>query len=289
MDDLVSMAMFARVVEAKSFTAAALQLGVSKSLLSKRISALEERVRTPLLRRTTRRLSLTTEGARMHEHCLAMLRAADDAALFSEARDREPRGVLRISCSQVVSELYLNRALCDFAAAYPAVQVEVSASNQIVDLVAERIDLAVRMSPTLESSSLVARRFAVSKKTLCASPAYLRARGTPRTPDQLRAHACLRFSPIAHNVEWRFGDTVVPCSGPIISDNADTLRHCAIAGLGIVNLPFGYIADDIASGRLVRILEDHPQPTRGVYAVYMKGRVVPAKIRKFIDHLVRVD
>src|SRR5215468_4824201 len=232
LDDLVSMAMFARVVEAKSFTAAATTLSVSKSAISKRVAALEERLGARLLHRTTRRLSLTTEGAHLYERCIDLLRTADEVPGLVQG-EGEPRGVLRVSCPPIFADRYLATAAIEFVERHPRLQVELLASTAMVDLVGDRVDLAIRMSPTLESSSLVARRLATTSKLLCASPDYLRRRGTPRVPDDLRNHDCLRFSPIRPEVEWKLGvgrsSVVIPVSGPMISDSAETLRQAALA------------------------------------------------------------
>jgi DNA-binding transcriptional LysR family regulator len=292
LDDLVSMAMFARVVEAKSFTAAALKLSVSKSVVSKRVAALEERLGARLLHRTTRRLSLTTEGARIYDRCLHMLRAVDEAADQVQVAGDEPRGVLRVNSPAILADGAVADAVAAFVARYPQVAVELSADNAVIDLISERVDVALRLSSRLDSSSLVARRLATSSKVVCAAPAYLRARGTPRVPDDLRGHACLRFSPLRPEIEWRFGGgrtaTVVPVSGPITSDSAEVLRRAAIAGAGIIVLPMLHIVEDLEAGRLVPVLDDHPVASIGVFAVYARGRFVPAKVRKFVDLLVTV-
>jgi DNA-binding transcriptional LysR family regulator len=289
LDDLVSMAMFARVVEAKSFTAAAAALSVSKSAISKRVAALEERLGARLLHRTTRRLSLTSEGARLYDRCMLILRAADEAPGLVQAEGGEPRGVLRLSCPTIFADLYLADAIVQFVERYPAVHVEVFASNDIVDLVGERVDLAIRMSPRLESSSLVARRLATVEKVVCAAPDYVRRRGIPRVPDDLRAHDCLRFSPLLPEVEWKFAvgrsTVVVPVSGPLAADSPEMLRRAALAGAGIISLPYFCIQSDLADGKLVRLLEAHPVAGLGIYAVYAKGQFVPAKLRKFVDFL----
>jgi len=146
------MAMFARVVDAKSFTAAAAILGVSKSVVSKRVAALEEQLATRLLHRTTRSLSLTPEGVRLYERCLRMLRAADEASELMEADSHEPRGVLRVNCPMTFSDLYLGDAIAAFIARHPSVRVELSVVNPMVDLVSERVDVAIRIAPTLEVS-----------------------------------------------------------------------------------------------------------------------------------------
>ncbi len=289
LEDMVSMAMFARVVEAKSFTGAAAVLGVSKSVVSKRVAALESRLATRLLHRTTRRLSLTPEGVRLYERCTQMLRAADEASELAASEGDAPRGVLRVSSPMTFSDLYLGDAVAEFVRRYPAVRVEVSVSNPMVDLIVERVDVAIRITPKLGGSSLVARRLAKTRKVVCASPSYLRERGIPRAPDDLRAHSCLRFSQLPAEVEWRFRrgarDVVVPVMGPIVADNSETLRRGALAGAGLIVLPVYYAAMDLAEGRLVSVLGDWELDVLGIFAVYSSGRLVPAKVRAFVDFL----
>jgi len=289
LDDLVSLAMFARVVEAKSFTAAAAALGVSKSIISKRVSGLEEHLGVRLLHRTTRRLSLSSEGARVYERCLHMLRAADEAPELVRETDGEPRGELRVTSSVIVSDRYLAEVVVSFVKRYPLVLVDVMADNSMLDFVSDQVDIAIRLAPALESSSLIARRLATAAKVVCASPAYLSERGTPRWPDELRSHDCLRFSPLPVEVEWKFkvgrDSVVVPASGPMRSNDVEVLRRAALAGAGVVNLPGFYVAADLQAGRLVQVLAEYPVQALGVFAVYAKGKFVPAKVRKFVEHL----
>lgn len=289
LDDLVSLAMFARVVDAKSFTAAATSLGVSKSVVSKRISLLEKRLGARLLQRSTRRLSLTPEGANLHERCAALLRAADDLPGLVRGDDGALRGVLRITCPNTFSDLYLGDIMADFVERHPRLQVELSVTNALVDLVGERVDVAIRIARKLQSSSLVARKLGSARRLACAAPAYLAKHGTPRHPDDLRSHACLRFSAVPDNVDWQFQvgkqRVLPPVSGPIAADSIEALRCAALTGAGILILPIYCAASDLAKGRLVAILEEFPLEPLGIYAVYSKGKVVPAKVRKLVEHL----
>ena len=287
LDDLVSMAVFARVVDAKSFTAAARLLGVSKSIVSKRVSALEQQYGVPLLHRTTRRLSLTPEGARLFERCSQLVRVADEAPSVMQRDRGEPYGVLRVSCGASFADPYAADVVAEFIELYPQCQVELSVSNGIVDLVSESVDLAVRIAGSLQSSSLVALRLGVTRRIVCASPEYVRRRGAPRTPDDLRAHACLRFTPIRDAVDWHFAGqtTIVPVSGPFESDSIEALRRAAVRGCGIFVVPEFIVSQELESGQLVQLLAEHPRDTVGIFAVYAKGKVVPIKIRRFVELL----
>jgi DNA-binding transcriptional LysR family regulator len=167
--------------------------------------------------------------------------------------------VLRVSCPIMIADAYVSDAVVSFIERHPAVSVELSVSNSMTDLVDDRIDLAIRGAPRLESSSLVARRLATMAKAICASPAYVEKHGTPRSPDDLRGHRCLHFS----------------------------LRRAALAGLGIVALPRFYLAGDLARGDLVELLPGFSLEPLGLFAVHAKGKLVPAKIRGFVEHMVR--
>jgi DNA-binding transcriptional LysR family regulator len=287
LENLISMAMFARVVESGSLSAAAATLSVSKSAVSKRLAALEERLGVRLLHRTTRCITLTPEGAELFEHCLQLLRAADGAPELHPGS--EPRGLLRVSAPAIFSDALVAEAIADFVRRHPRVEVDLRVSNAMVHMIGEQIDVALRVSRTLESSSLIARRLATAPQVVCAAPAYIEARGTPATPADLRGHACLRFSRLRPEVEWRFRDgrseTAVPVSGPIVSDDVEALRRSAIAGAGIIVVPRFFVAPDIDAGRLVPLLEQYASPELGVFAVYSKGKLVPAKIRAFVAHL----
>lgn len=281
--------MFARVVEAKSFTAAAAALAVSKSVVSKRVAALEQQLGARLLQRSTRRLSLTPEGAALYERCVSLLRAADELPGLVRGDDGQLRGLLRITCPSTFSDLYMGEIIAAFIQRHSQLRVELTVTNTMVDLVSERVDVAIRVARRLASSSLVARKLASARRIVCAAPAYLQKHGRPRQPDDLRAHACLRFSAVPDGVDWKFrsgkAEIMPPVSGPLAADSIEALRCAALSGAGIMILPVYCAAADLAAGRLVALLEDHPLEPLGVYAVYSKGKVVPLKVRRFVEHL----
>jgi DNA-binding transcriptional LysR family regulator len=287
LENLIAMAMFARVVESGSLTAAAAALDVSKSAVSKRLAALEERLGVRLLHRTTRRITLTPEGAELFAHCQQLVRAADSAPQLDA--DGEPRGLLRVSAPAIFSDALVADTIAAFVRRHPRVEVDLRVTNAMAHLVDEQIDVAVRVSRALESSSLVARRLATAPQVACAAPAYLAARGTPTTPAELPAHACLRFSRLRPEVEWRFRDgratTAISVTGPLVSDDTLALRRAAVAGAGIIVIPRFMVGADLDAGRLVPVLAQHPPPELGVFAVYSRGKLVPAKIRAFVAHL----
>ena len=291
-DELVSMVCFARVVEAGSFTAAAAALRVSKSVVSARVAALEDRLRARLLNRTTRRLSLTAEGLALYERCAPLLAAADAAAEAAEGAGDEPRGVLRVNAPVAFAEEHLAAPLAATLERHGRLHIELSLADRVVDLVGEGIDVAVRVSPRLEGGGLVARKLCVDRTVLVAAPAYLARRGTPQSPEALLHHDCLVYSLLRVADEWRFRApgarelTSVPVEGRFAAASGAVLRRAALAGMGLCVLPTFMVAGDLAEGRLRRVLAHGFAGTElGIYAVYPQARRTPAKVRAFVDVL----
>lgn len=288
LDDLVSLALFARVVEAGSFTAAARAVGLSKSAVSARVARLEDRLGARLLHRTTRRLSLSQAGAALYERAARMVAAANDAAELAEGASREPRGRLRISAPVTLAQMFLGPVLAEFLRAQPSVQIDLDASDRMVDLVAEGFDLAVRIA-NLRDSSLVARKLATDRLVVVGSPSYLARAGTPRSVADLAQHNCLRYAQVSGSAEWGFRGfervrQVV--EGNLVVSDGTVLREAAAAGLGLAVLPAFMVAAELASRRLVPVLEELPRREIGIFAVYPHRRNVPAKVRAFVDFLV---
>jgi DNA-binding transcriptional LysR family regulator len=289
-DDVLSLLVFARVVEAKSFTAGAASLGLSKSVASSRISQLEERIGTRLLLRTTRKLSLTADGLALYEQAARMARAADDAALLAAGTPAEPRGILRVNAPISFAELYLAEPIAKYLETHPRVRVELLLSDRFEDLVAERVDLAIRISAKLKDSTLVGRKLAEDRTVVCASPEYLARRGTPEAPADLIHHDCLRYSLLDAVDEWRFKSEGKSYSVPVMSrfeaGSGNLLRSAALAAMGLVVLPSFMLAADLAAGRLVQVLSAFSFVRLSVSAVYAPARVVPSNVRAFVDLLV---
>jgi DNA-binding transcriptional LysR family regulator len=283
LDDLGALAVFARVVDAGSFTAAAARLGLSKSVVSSRVSGLEARLGVRLLHRTTRRLSLTSEGAQLHEHCVQMLAAADEAVDTASDVGGRAAGLVRVTVPVGFGLAEMTQMLPSFFRRHPDIRVELALSDRTVDLVADGFDVAVRFSPQLRDTSLVARRIGSDRRVVCASPAYLARRGTPRDPDDLASHDCF----VRLRGEWVFrGGRTVAVSGSLIADNVVVLRRVLLGGIGIASMPYSVVAGDLAAGRLVAVLGDHPFDDFNLYVVYPHRRHVPARVRVFVDHLV---
>jgi DNA-binding transcriptional LysR family regulator len=290
-DAVLAMVTFARVVEARSFTGAAAKLGVSKSVVSERVSALERELKLKLLHRTTRKLSLTPDGVALYERCARVASAADDALVAFAGAGDAPRGLLRVNAPIVFAEEYLVAPIAKYLEKYPDVRVELAVNDRAIDLVEERTDVAVRISARLTGRGLVARRLATDRPLLCAAPAYLARRGTPASPEELVHHDCVTYSLLEISDEWRFKqpgkkEPLTVAIEPRFSAASGALvRRAAVAGLGIAVLPAFMAAAELAAGRLVVVLDSLYAPALGIYAVYPEARRVPGKVRAFIDTL----
>jgi DNA-binding transcriptional LysR family regulator len=284
-DDLLGLACFARVVEHRSFTQAATALGVSKSVVSARVSRLEARVGERLLIRTTRKLTVTDAGLGVYAHCARMLQEAGAA---TRGASDAGRGTLRLNVPVSFAQLYLAAPLARFLAAHPDTTVDVVLSDRLVDLVEERVDVALRIT-RLRDSSLVARKLATTSLHVCAAPAYLKRRGTPERPEDLIHHDCLRYTHLRTEDEWRFygaeGRIRVPVSGSLATGNGTMLREAAAQGIGLAMLPRFMVDEDLRSGRLVTVLDDFAPRPLGIYAVHASGRTPAPRLRALLDVL----
>jgi DNA-binding transcriptional LysR family regulator len=292
-DEILSMIFFARVVEARSFTGAAAKLGVSKSVVSAKVAALEDQLKVRLLHRTTRKLSLTPDGLALHERCARILVAADEAAAAAVGAGDTPRGLLRVNAPSVFAQDYLAEPMAAYLARFPDVRLELTMSDKLIDLVDEGIDLAVRVTTTLRHGGLMARKLASDHTVICAAPAYLARRGTPTVPQDLLGHDCLIYSLLKVNDEWRFRDRgkkdvySLPLEGRFAAASGAVLREAALAGMGLAVLPTFMVATSVRDGRLALVLEDSfVGVDLGIHAIYPGGPRPPSKVRTFIDQLV---
>ncbi len=281
---------FAAVAEQGGFAAAARALGRDASVVSRRVEALEARLGVRLLVRTTRQVALTEAGGgylRRVQGVLAELAAADAEAAEGAGA---PRGVLRLSFPAKFARLWVAPWLPSFLAAYPLLRLETTHTDRFVDLVAERFDAAIRIS-SLADSGLVVRHLAPSPTLLCAAPSYLAANGTPKAPTDLRRHACLSFPIPSVWPNWRLfrGDekVTVRVAGPLLSDDGETLVIACTQGAGIMLAPNWLVGQELADGRLVRVLPGWELDVDGaVQLVLPPGRFVPAKTRAFVERVV---
>lgn len=287
LEDLVSLTMFARVVEGQSFTAAAKILGVSKSVVSARVAQLEQAVGVKLLHRNTRRVTLTADGANLFASCSGLLQATEEAASAIHRVGVSLSGVVRLTFPVGLS-LHMPKLVEEFIVKYPAIKLELSCSDRHVDLVKERFDVGIRVANAITDNALSARRIGSERVVLCAAPKYLQRHGRPGQPQELKQHRCLVSS--LHSTDWKLVSeqrtVTVPISGNLVSDNAALILQAAIDGLGVAMLPMSFLKADLESGRLVRILEDYAAEAFSVFIVHPYERKVPAKVRVLIDHLV---
>lgn len=286
---LAWMAVFARVVELASFSAAARALGVSKSAVSKRIAEIERGLGVRLLLRTTRRLSLTEAGNLYYKSCARVIAEADAVEHAVGDLHRKPVGMLRINAPVEFGASRVAPVLAEFLRLYPDVRAELVLQDDLVDLVSTGTDIAIRIG-RLSDSSLIARRIAPIEFAIVASPDYLARRGRPRQPRDLRDHDFLVYSLVANPrrlvLHRRRKRCAVIMKGPLVSNSGNALRSAALAGLGIGCFPRFYVSDDIAAGALVSIVSDWSLPAVSLNAVYVAGQAISLKQRLFIDHLI---
>ena len=275
---------FVAVADSGGLTPAARRLGVSKSIVSRRIARLEKAVKTRLLSRNTKGAALTEAGATFREHA-ARITAEADAARDAISGDGKVRGRLRVSAPLSFGPTHFAPVLAELASRYPELEVHASYSDRHVDLVTEGFDAAIRLG-VLADTSLVARRISTFGGRLVASPAYLQKRGTPRTPEQLLEHDAVNRT----NDEWPLThegkEITVRPHARFTADNGAALVSGALAGLGIALLPDFLIAEHVASGALVPVMPDYPMPEAGVYVVRPPGGSAPCKVRVLIDIMV---
>lgn len=289
MDRLAEMEAFVRVVDHGGFTDAARKLGVSKSAVSKHVSALEARLGARLLNRTTRRVSATEIGLAYYERAARVLIEAAEADAMAASMQGAPRGELRISAPLSFGLKHLAPAVADFLREYPDVAARVSLDDRFVELVAEGFDMAVRIG-ALPDSTLMARKLAETEMTLIASPAYLRARGVPRSVDDLADHDLLHYAHLASGAVWRLRgpggeEKSVRPQGRLTVNNGDALLLAAEQGLGVSLSPAFICAPALRAGTVVEVLpQARPAPV-GVWAVYPAGRFPQPKLRVFVDFL----
>ncbi|MCP4330420.1 MAG: LysR family transcriptional regulator [Alphaproteobacteria bacterium] len=292
MSELSHMPLFVRVVEDGSFSAAARFLGITPSSVSRQVSQLESELGTRLFHRTTRKQSLTEAGNMYFQHARRIVADLDEARLALSRLTDTPSGRLHVTAEADFAVAFVAPILPEFLDRYPAIQLRFSLGAGAMDLVDSGIDLAIRMGH-LDDSGLIARKIAMSRSVLCASPAYLAKRGTPRHPSELEAHSCLSFRTQLGKNRWSFqsprGVIDVPISGCLNANSVVFLRDAALAGLGIIMVPTWIIGHALKRGHLVPLLEDFPliPPSTPIHAVFAHNRHLAPKVRVFVDFLAQ--
>jgi DNA-binding transcriptional LysR family regulator len=287
MDQLGVIRSFVEIVDRGSLTKAAEALDLSRAMVSRHLEAIERWLGARLLHRTTRRVSLSEAGHEALPRLRQMLELAADLQATAGARSAEPSGRLRVTTSQSFAVSQLADAVVDFQRRHPRVELELVTIDRPVNLVEERIDVAVRITNRLDEG-LVARKLALCRSALCASPAYLKRHGTPTRPDQLTDHPCITHA-FGSRAEYRLrrnGRTTVTAVHGVLSTNeTSVVRQAALAGAGIAMLPTYFVKDDLARGALVRLLPDFEPEPLGLYAVYLSRQHQPLPLRLLIDFL----
>lgn len=289
MDRLTEMQAFVTVVDQGGFTDAARKMGVSKSAVSKHVSALEQRLAVRLLNRTTRRVSPTEIGLAYYDRAQAVLHDAAEADNMVTSMQETPKGSLRISVPVSFGVNQLSTAVARFLCAYPEIDIHMVLDDRFVELVAEGFDMAIRVG-RLEDSSLKARKLAEAATVLVASPDYLAGNGTPKSIDELCDHRLLHYTNLASGNFWKLRsasgeERQIRVGGRLTANNGDSLLKAAEAGLGIAMLPSFILRDSLETGRLVEILPDNAPEPIGIYALYPEGRFTQPKLRALIDFL----
>lgn len=290
-DDLPSLALFARVVHLRSFSAAAREAGIAKSAVSRRVASLEDTLGVRLLRRSTRSLSVTEEGLRVFEQCAKIVAAAGAAEEAAGLEAGVARGVLRVSAPVVLAEMHVGHAVGRFLRDHPEVEVQMSTDNRLIDLVEDGFDVVVRVG-RLADSSYYARKLATDRLIVCGSPEYLERFGTPERPADLLEHNCLRYALVPTTGEWRFRGrdgrpAGIPVRGNFVVDDGGVLRSAALSGLGLAVLPSFMVKREITEGRLRLVLEGERRAEIGIYAVTAHRTHGPLRVRVFLDSLAR--
>ncbi len=284
--DLNEILVFTRVVQAGSFIAAARQLSMPKSTVSRRVSALEARLGARLLQRTTRSLRLTDVGRAYYQHALRVVAEAEEAELAVTHLQEVPRGKLRVTAP--LNFHYLGSVVTSFLARYPEMEVELVCSDRVVDLVSEGFDVAVRAGP-MADSSLVARRIGVLRSYVVASPAYVERAGAPSSPEDLKDLDGIVFGAGSTGARWTLRRErevrAIDVRARMTANNLDFLVEAVIADLGVAMLPLHLCVSALRSGALQRLLPDWSSPDIVLHAVYPTARHLSPKVNAFLEHL----
>lgn len=275
---------FVYVAETTSFTQAAKKLNISTAHVSRRITALEQRLNVKLLYRTTRKVSLTQEGQLFYQHCRSVLDGIEEAERVVTNLQQKPQGHIKLTAPVTYGEQKILPLVNDFIQQHSEVQVSAYLSNQKVDMVEQGFDLAIRLGK-LADSTLMAKKLGSRTNYLCASPQYLEQYGMPHSLSELNDHSCL----LGTLDYWRFKvagkEKTIKVKGSLRYNNGTGLTDAALKGLGIVQLPDYYVKDFIAQGKLLPLLSQFQEADEGIWAVYPHNRQLSPKIRALVDYL----
>ncbi|CAI2524567.1 MULTISPECIES: LysR family transcriptional regulator [Serratia] len=288
MDRITAAEVFITIVDRGSMIAAAETLEMSRAMVTRYLAQMEQWAGARLLHRTTRKLSLTDAGERTLERCRQMLALAGEIDLVEGEQSDELRGLLRITCSQSLGQTALVGAVAQYLKRHPQVAVDLQMNNRTVNLVEERIDLALRITNELDPN-LIARPLSSCASVVCASPAYLAAHGTPRHPQDLALHNCLTYSYFGKSL-WHFDlqgvKSAVAVSGNLSANESVVLMAGTVQGAGISMQPYYSAAPLLGSGELIELMPDYRPQSMGIYGIYTSRRQMPATLRTMLDFLV---
>jgi DNA-binding transcriptional LysR family regulator len=276
------MEIFVGIVDGGSLTAAAAARGTSPPSVVRALAALEASLGVRLLNRTTRRLSLTDEGREYYERCKRVLAEVDDAEAALSARRKAPRGRLRITAPVMFGRLHVAPAAAAFLAKHPALQIDLLLLDRVVDLVEEGIDVAVRIGE-LPESSLIARRVGETRRVICASPAYLKRAGVPKTPSDLTQHRCIGFTGLAPTSEWSFASERVALRPALTTNQVDVAIDACLRGTGCSQFLCYQVKALLDARKLVRLLPDLEPPALPIQLAYPHARLLSSNVRAFVD------
>jgi DNA-binding transcriptional LysR family regulator len=292
MDRLQSLRVFVKVVEAGSFVGAGTALDMSNSVVTRHVADLEKSLGTRLINRSTRHLSLTETGQEYLVRVRQILQDMDDADTIASANAQEPSGTLRIFSNTGFGQVQLAHLLPKFSETKPNVEVDVTLSERSDDLVKNGYDVGIFNDFQKIDPSMIVRQLATTEILVCASPDYIEKYGAPETPEDISQHFCLNFSYEQLRHFWPFpspdgeGYFKVPIKGKVTSNNGELLRRCALAGMGLLLRTSFVLGDDVASGKLVRLLPNHHLGKLVVSMVYPSRRQMSAKVRSFVDFMI---
>jgi DNA-binding transcriptional LysR family regulator len=289
MDRFTNMSSFVQVVDRKSFSSAARQLKLSQGAVTGHVQSLEQQLGVRLLNRTTRKVSLTEEGAQFYQRCIRILAEVAEVENLATSFQQAPRGHLRLNTDVTLARV-VAPVVSEYVLRYPEVSVELIMTDKISDLVEGKFDLAIHTGSAFDSS-LIQRRLGKAQRVVCASPIYLALRGTPRIPEDLAEHNCLIVGNSSRANRWRFtsgtSEHEIEVAGNLGSNSIEAIRAAALKGQGICLLPLLSVAEDLKTGRLLCLLPDYAAAEAPIQALYLGGRHLSARVRTFLDFVAK--
>ncbi len=289
MDKVDAMQVFLKVVETGSLSAAAKHLNVPLATVSRRIATLEAHLKTRLLNRSSRRLSLTEAGGLYLEACKRILEQVEEAERAVTGVYKDPKGRLTVTAPVVLGRVHMIPIVAGFLAQYPDIDLKLLLVDRLLDLLESAVDVALRIGE-LEDSNLIASRIGTVRRVTCASPAYLDKHGRPRKPEDLSDHVCVTFDNLASPESWRFsspkGNKLVPIRSRLTVTTAEAAVDAAAAGVGLTRLLSYQVTEATRAGRLELVLEDYEPRPWPISLVYVGQQSLPTKLRAFLDYIV---